>query len=30
VLMPLVITERELEQGLAVMEKGLEHVESMG
>jgi 4-aminobutyrate aminotransferase/(S)-3-amino-2-methylpropionate transaminase len=30
VLMPLVITERELDQGLAVMEKGLEHVESMG
>jgi len=30
VLMPLVITDEELEQGLAVMEKGLERVESMG
>jgi 4-aminobutyrate aminotransferase/(S)-3-amino-2-methylpropionate transaminase len=30
VLMPLVITDQELEQGLAVMEEGLEHVESLG
>ena len=30
VLMPLVISDDELEQGLAVMERGLEHLESMG